>query len=103
MQVENGSDPVNSGQKAASRTQGANALRAEGWAFVHSRGRYTNVADVREAFGLFIDEVGSIARAAAEVDEAGPEGPPPIGPSPSLCPTTPFRGPIRCIDPHADG
>lgn len=67
------------GQKATSRTRGADSLRAEGWAFVHSRGRYSDVEDVREAFGLFVDEVGAIAKAAATVDEAGPDGPPPTG------------------------
>src|SRR5262249_52246989 len=45
------------GRKAISRTRGANALRAEGWAFVHRRGHYVGFADVREAFGTFVDEV----------------------------------------------
>lgn len=65
------------GQKAISRTRGANALRAEGWAFVHRRGRYVAIPDTREAFGLFVDEVGNITRVAASVDESGPEGPAP--------------------------
>jgi hypothetical protein len=67
------------GDKGTSRTRGRNALLREGWAFVEQRGRYIEIENVREAFGLFVDEVVNIAQAAAAVDEAGPEGPPPVG------------------------
>jgi hypothetical protein len=69
------------GQKAVSRTRGLNSLRAEGWAFVEDRGHYKNVPDVREAFGLFVDEVAAIASAAAAIDESEPQGPPPSAPT----------------------
>jgi hypothetical protein len=62
------------GQKAVARTSGRNALRSEGWAFVHRRGRYSSLIGIREAFGIFVDEVENIAELAAEVDESAPEG-----------------------------
>lgn len=63
------------GEKSVSRMRGANALRNEGWAFVHKRGRYRLLADDREAFGLFVDEVFRIVGEAAVVDEAHVQGP----------------------------
>jgi hypothetical protein len=60
------------GQKGVSRTKGANLLCREGWHFVRGGGRYKGHC-VRQAWGVFMDQVENITTTVAAVDEAEPK------------------------------
>jgi hypothetical protein len=54
------------GQQAAARERAADALMAEGWAFIQRRGRYKPKDGQDSAVGTFVDEVMRIGSQAAE-------------------------------------
>lgn len=65
------------GLRASSGTQAQNALLDEGWSYVMRRGRYERAENPEDALNMFIDEVSSALRIAAEVEEELPKGPAP--------------------------
>jgi hypothetical protein len=94
-------------QRSASEYQAAAALKTEGWNFVYKRGAYAALSDDSSTWGVFVDAVNGILRAAATLDEVSttdPPPPPPPPPSPAAAtPTTPPSPSPPSTPPNAAG
>jgi hypothetical protein len=81
-------------QRSASEYQAAAALKTEGWNFVYKRGAYAALSDDGSTWGVFVDAVNGILRAADTLDEVSTTDPPPPPPAAAVTPTTPPSPPL---------
>jgi hypothetical protein len=61
------------GPKAAARARAADALIAEGWAFINGRGRYAAANTEPSAVDVFVEELMRIGMQVSEVDAVAAE------------------------------